>query len=127
MKFLIEIIKMLIESADDYDVSIRTYSGRGMYGTQCLGIVGYQDDILKAIYKSVVEAVRLTHKSDASVDDVLDLVEEGMENFENMSQDSMGRKEILYFTDIEIEKGDDIYKLIEGEDELDDDSESDEE
>ena len=42
-----EQLSILVDAADRCDLEFRTdYSGRGMYGEQCIGVVGYLSDLL---------------------------------------------------------------------------------
>ena len=120
MDRIIETIKKIVELADDYDIQVRSYSGRGMYGKSCLGLVGRQSDVMNLLIKSIVEAVKLTRRSDTSADKALDHVSDIFEEFGRMSVDSMGRSSIYYFEDMEIKIGDEIDRIIDGDDSDDD-------
>ena len=76
----------------DLDVTFRSsYSGRGMYGSKCVGIVGDRDVCMQLIGEVIVELESL------SLDNFPDYVSALME----FSSDSMGRSDsIIYWTAI---------------------------
>jgi len=81
-----------------YNYHVREYSGRGMYGDKCLGIV--TDDIIKCVVDVMLEC------SEENRIDIGEMLRGGV-------TDSMGRSEILYFPKIEWnpdwEEGEDEY------------------
>lgn len=75
----------------DGDVSFtNTYSGRGMYGRCCIGIVGS----LTACQAVIAQAIKDLRDSDE--------FEEAVDILLNFNQDSMGRSDVvLYWQDLE--------------------------
>lgn len=75
---------------DSGEVNFRhNYSGRGMYGRECVGITGDMDDCM-AVIGEVIKQQREEPGFDDAVDTLL-----------NFSKDSMGRDVILYWSDLE--------------------------
>jgi hypothetical protein len=92
-----QLIKDAVAQFDDLDaVSFRNdYSGRGMYGRRCVGIVGDETTCMR-IVAEVIKAAHVAVDNDLlEFDDVVDLML-------HSSRDSMGRSDIiLYWTEIE--------------------------
>lgn len=80
----------------DLDVSFYSnYSGRGMYGSQCVGVVGSFSDCMKFIGEVVLEIMASTgfkwqYEKEAAVVKLMDI-----------SQDSMGRGMVFYWEELE--------------------------
>jgi hypothetical protein len=82
------ILQEILESVEGQD--IRSYSGRGMNGRECLGVV--VPDINS--FLKVVLVATLDEDFDKSLgQDIIDAID-------NMKEDSMGRDTIVYFPDI---------------------------
>jgi hypothetical protein len=83
------------------DVSFReSYSGRGMYGRECVGITGHEDDCRKVI-AMVINDARDSMGPDSDFDF------HGMvDSLLDFKRDSMGFDVILYWEDIQ-QEGDD--------------------
>lgn len=75
---------ILEEVADDLGGTVRSYSGRAMYGRECLGID--TDSSLGEIFAAVLESVE-------GEDDTREL----QDAFRGMCSDSMGRGTIYYW------------------------------
>lgn len=72
---------------DDGEYSVRSYSGRGMYGKSCIGItVDFSRDVVKVI-DLIIRDFLLADQEDDSYQDFI----------YNYSQDSMGLGMIMYF------------------------------
>ncbi len=86
-------IKDAFESAG---LNVRSYSGRGMYGRSCLGVV--TDKSGAALVCEVIQEL-ISGASDDSetVDKISDLCSE----LSDPSEDSMGLSTIVYWPDIE--------------------------
>lgn len=91
------LVKML-ENTCDGDVSFRSnYSGRGMYGQTCVGLVGGFEDCMKVISSVICEM------HEESIRDFEDEVEtsvdfsEAVETLLDFRQDSMGLQVIVYW------------------------------
>lgn len=72
--------------------SIRSYSGRGMYGRSCLGVVIDSFDIGKLI-------AHIIRNMDFAGDDTFDR-REIADSFEEMCWDSMGYQTVVYFKNV---------------------------
>lgn len=75
----------LIDLAPDYDVEVRAYSGRFMYGAECLGLVGYPDDLWRLTQIAAVESGQ---------------------TIEPPKRDSMGRDHVVWYWKAEPPPGD---------------------
>lgn len=62
-------LEQMLREAQYNDTRITSYSGRGMYGKECLGITGNESDIRR----DIIEAVRM------AVDETIDTVKDGTE------------------------------------------------
>jgi ribosome-binding factor A len=101
-------LQKLIESSDT-ELKIRSYSGRGMFGKQCLGIDVERGQSIGDVFAAILEGV-------ANDDSVLNGqgLEEAAEAFRNMSSDNMGLGTIYYFPNvryIEDEEQDDLEEV----------------
>ena len=103
MKIELEQLQMLIDFLQDCldtEITIRTsYSGRGMCGKICFGIVGRFNDIMTIYTNWIATIVREGH-------------EELISLFQVSSLDSMGRDSILYWASFDTSNIDN-NKLIE--------------
>lgn len=91
------IAKLIREIAEDgnEDTGFRNnYSGRGMYGRECVGITGSQSDCQALIAAIIKEAHARADDDELVFDDVVDAVLD-------YSQDSMGFDVIIYWPHIE--------------------------
>ena len=73
---------------EDCDIRVRSYSGRGMYGKDCLGV-----DIKRRGLGSLMAAI-VRETRDEDEQDIIAAALEGMES------DSMGLGMIYYFPDV---------------------------
>jgi hypothetical protein len=86
----------LAEELGNDEVSVRSYSGRGMYGRQCLGVDTDMD-----IGSLVAYVVRAIGGLNAGTNEGEYTVEQVAEAFEGMQTDSMGRGTIVYFPSVQ--------------------------
>lgn len=95
MKSLAQLIQEIAENGDD-DTRFRAdYSGRGMYGRQCVGIVGDSTCLQQVIAQVIKDAHRQSDDLDLDFDDVVDALLD-------YSEDSMGRDRIFYWPSIQM-------------------------
>lgn len=78
----------LQQLCEDAGLDVRTYSGRSMYGKQCLGVQA--DDGISELYADLFQAA-----ADTDVD-----LQEVADDLRGACQDAMGRGSILYFPSI---------------------------
>ena len=79
----------------DYDYEFRSYSGRGMFGKQCVGIV-----IPNNIGKAILDiGIKLGEMDESDVKNYSYV--EFVESFHKILWDNMGLEYIIYFPDIE--------------------------
>lgn len=105
-----ETIQQLLSTAcDDMggEVNIRSYSGRAMYGKQCVGITGSQRDCQKVIAATIgtmvqdlVDEAVLSPESGEAYN-MNDNVQQAIDKLMSFSSDSMGYDVILYWPQIE--------------------------
>lgn len=97
-------IKEACESLDG--VSFReSYSGRGMYGAQCIGVVGSMSDCIRAVLRAAqdqhfdkVSSIEEALEADDPIpEEAWQLDTDGLENAQ---MDSMGFDMILYWPDL---------------------------
>ncbi len=101
----------LQEMLEEFGIETRSYSGRGMYGKECLGVdIGRGG--LGEFISNVIEATQ-SQVGAENIDDI-------SEAFRGMSTDSMGLGMIVYFPSVP-------YEGSSGESESEDDEDSDDE
>lgn len=76
---------------ENNDCNVRSYSGRGMYGKECIGFTVDQDTNLLGLVAEIV----------ASVSDLDESVQDGLVTaFNRVRTDNMGLGTIVYFPSI---------------------------
>ena len=106
MQSIQQLLKDACEQSEDseYDVSFRNdYSGRGMYGRNCVGIVGSETGCLKLIaevLKGAREELKSVQPGSAEWEND-QLFGEMVDTLMNFDRDSMGRSVILYWPQLE--------------------------
>jgi hypothetical protein len=106
-----DILKRACEATTDSDddVSYRnSYSGRGMYGRECVGIVGSYSACQAVIGEAIKDMVQQLFEASVDADDsdtnvaydMNDTVQENIDKLMQQSSDSMGLDVIVYFTRI---------------------------
>lgn len=105
--------ELLQEACDENDVELRSYSGRGMYGDTCIGIVGDQRSCFRAISDAIRTAVgnvvdnALDMTDDASEEEFRQVRKEQEEvdnlirSLLNYRMDNMGLDIVVYWEDLE--------------------------
>ena len=89
-----------------------SYSGRGMYGAQCAGIVGSQRECMQVIAEVIKEASAQQEDPDnvMAFDNLVDTLLQ-------YQWDSMGRSDvIIYWEDVKPLEGDDLSSEEDDED-----------
>lgn len=93
--------KLMFEVVKEIDlecVSVRSYSGRCMFGKECLGLVcDNMGEVLNVIFL-------MTQKASAQTKEFL--LEDMETMIQNTCQDSMGRGIIVYWPDIQHDRAD---------------------
>lgn len=103
---------LIQQAADDHDVQFRSYSGRAMYGKECIAITGETREINRVI--AAVSALILDEVFDAAIDsegggaqpaahDIRDKAHTYFDKLHNTRSDSMGFDTVLYWPDLEPE------------------------
>lgn len=91
-KALHEAITALSDNGYDLQISLpRKYSGRGMYGKQCIGVVTDQPLKLMALITAQMAEI--------------DLLDEFLNIIGSVAQDSMGYDTVVYFKRVEWPEG----------------------
>lgn len=101
--------QILTEVIDDsgIEVNIRSYSGRSMYGRQCVGIVGTFTDcqtLIAECIKAMMQDLFDTAMDGASEDEAYDMNETYQTNVDRLlafSQDNMGLDVVIYWSRLE--------------------------
>jgi hypothetical protein len=105
------------ELAEGAELDVRSYSGRGMYGRECLAIEGSSAmDIMASLLE------RISEEGEDAAEAASDL----SEALRRSSQDSMGRDMVLYFPGIPFVSEDADEEDNDEEDNDEDDEEEDE-
>lgn len=84
-----------------------SYSGRGMYGDACFGVVGHPRDVTKWLI-ALNQAVNDLLESDDEIAEALGDLDEAFvwELVDSMRDDNLGRDTITYFPGWSLEGGD---------------------
>lgn len=85
------VVDALYDAGLDEDALYEGYSGRGMLGADCFGIVGYVSDVTKFL-------IRLVAQDDEQGVDLAESLADSMRS------DGMGTSTIFYFPGYEVEK-----------------------
>lgn len=91
---MINVEELLIEAAKETEFRVRNYSGRGMYGRNCLGVVG--ESVGTIIADILKEATYLLGDEDDPMQAMRDL----MDLCGEYRTDNMGLSMIVYWPDI---------------------------
>jgi hypothetical protein len=95
MQRIAELVKDAVDNTGDEGVSFYNgYSGRGMYGRKCIGVVGSE----KGCMQVVAEVLKQAH-SDPSSDLEFDTVADTLLDYD---RDSMGRDIIMYWPQLDV-------------------------
>ena len=107
MESIVSLLRSACEEVGDVEFR-ESYSGRGMYGRECVGIVGMMDDCFAVI--AHVQTALTQELFDTAIDaadgeenaayDLNDKVQEMQRSLMRISYDSMGRDVIVYWTAI---------------------------
>jgi hypothetical protein len=81
---------------NEYEESFRAYSGRGMFGKQCVGITVASNQIGSTIFNI---GLKIGEYEEGDVTDCS--LEEFVQCFKNVKWDNMGLDYIIYFPDID--------------------------
>lgn len=105
-----QIQTLIANAAKDLDVRFRSYSGRAMYGKQCVAITGTMQDVgsvIGTVIKMAADEV-IVMATDATSDEEMDKVGEESSNLDKLIDalmdfrtDSMGYDIVAYWPDIE--------------------------
>ena len=99
-------IETLLRAMDNNSIEIKSgtirlaYSGRGMYGSTCLGVVLDEYD-METFKVEAIEDINRKIKEYKS-GEVVDLLTDIKKSITHPSRDSMGLSEINYYTSIEV-------------------------
>lgn len=88
--------ELLENNADMFECEVRSYSGRGMYGKECLAVTGSSSELRDLFKEVILDAANLF------VDDGFDLYEfqDIVDSCFEYSQDSMGCDVVYYWRNI---------------------------
>ena len=90
----------IADSAGIYEEGLRLdYSGRGMFDSECVGIVGNVGDLIGFV-SAAVRQDEYNQANDEQTDEAHEL-HEFLRHIEDVSSDSMGYDSIFYWTAIE--------------------------
>lgn len=97
--------ELLENNADMFECEVRSYSGRGMYGKECLAVTGSSSELRDLFKEVILDAANLEVILDAAnlfVDDGFDLYEfqDIVDSCFEYSQDSMGCDVVYYWRNI---------------------------
>lgn len=89
-----EVFNLVVDVADEVGMTTQTYSGRAMYGKQCLGVVGSLSEFVRFTL-ALVEAASLDDAEPLA--EVIEAMREG-----RTSSDSMGLDTIFYWPSMQV-------------------------
>lgn len=99
--------KELCELIEQAGYSVRSYSGRGMYGQQCLGIDTEHTDVMAVSLDLVAEYLNSCNIGTGSISKAQDLCE----LLKGYRSDSMGKGYIIYWPGITWEESEEMPEL----------------
>lgn len=107
---------------DEGNVSYRSYSGRGMYGKECVGITGSLNDCMKIIGIVINEhaqelfddAINCSDDSVNSVYDDRDTFQDDVESLMKFRMDNMGLDVVVYWPPMQYLEVEGYYEDDEG-------------
>lgn len=105
------LLQQVIEAQDDYALEFRSYSGRGMYGRECLGTV--HENAVQCALQIAQAAFALASEVQLHIE-----YEHLLETLSRARIDSMGMSIIVYWPDIAWE--DVAGEFVENDEEDDD-------
>jgi hypothetical protein len=91
--------KVLVDLIICAGYSVRSYSGRSMYGKECLGVTC--DDTHKLIVDVIEQAIEEDNGENSVIEDTLEVMKDSR-------TDSMGRSSIIYWPSVEFSREDAI-------------------
>ncbi len=98
LQVIAKLVKDVCEQTEDSDYEVRfrnDYSGRGMYGRNCIGIVGSEKGCLQVIAAALKQArADSIHDSEVDFDGMVDTLMD-------FDRDSMGRDIIIYWPQVD--------------------------
>ena len=105
----LSLVSAILEALDEAGIEVKSgtirlgYSGRGMYGTECLGLVMAADDFPR-FNQDFLEILinRIATTDDAELVGLFKSVKAAMRSY---SSDSMGLDQIQYYPNIKIPDG----------------------
>jgi len=88
--------ELLENNADNFEIKVRSYSGRGMYGKECLAVTGSTREIRDLFKEVILDA------ANELADDEIDLYafQDVVDSCFEYSQDSMGYDVVYYWRNI---------------------------
>lgn len=89
-----ETFAQVVDLANDVDMQARQYSGRGMYGSQCLAVVGTMTEFVRFIASLSAQA---TDDDQENLVELLDAIVSG-----RTSVDSMALETVFYWPNVEV-------------------------
>jgi hypothetical protein len=93
-----DVLKFVVELLEEEGFDLRRdYSGRGMYGKTCLGLVGDTRDLIRFI--RFIEREHADEYTNFPMDDV--------DWLDDVREDSMGRSTIFYWPKVQVVSDDD--------------------
>lgn len=106
--------KEIIDLCDYAGIEWRDYSGRGMYGSRCLGIVTDSPtdtvlELVNAANERGAPSTRVALDADTEIDNLRsdrDFVSGVLDTLECAKTDSMGRSTIVYWEHLEVSDSD---------------------
>jgi hypothetical protein len=101
MQFSQPMIELLNSTAEALEIDFRAYSGRGMYGRQCISVTTNRQDFITLISTVVGELMELC-TDPANVDQVETYKDEACA-LVSYESDSMGLDTVYYWPDFEWE------------------------
>lgn len=93
---------MLQSLAQDAGYSVQPYSGRGMYGKKCLGVVVKQGKELGNFIGDILEELSRAEYTDPL--QYTNALVQLSEDFQNLRQDNLGISTIIYFPNVSFDQ-----------------------
>ena len=108
----IQLLREIVDNCNDTGAEPRCYSGRGMYGAECLGVVGEDDECDKLLSSIITALIDDVYQMSIDADDTEESLQNARKTMDNAQcivsalirgqrRDTMGKQIVVYFPDID--------------------------
>ena len=107
-----ELMAAFIHGNDEYESEVMSYSGRYMYGKECLAIKGPEEEL-----KTIIQGLLIVGSAYAYITGNLSVIWDLQECLDSMKSDNLGYDKVYYFPSTNYESEEVSEEEIEVDDE----------